>query len=67
MLPAAARLRHRLVLGTWDGMILPLPFGRGAIVCLPPIAATRATRARDHDSLSQALTAAAARAEALCK
>jgi len=67
MLPAAARLRHRVTLGTWDGMILPLPFGRGAIVCLPPISATRATRAQDHDVLTQALTTAADRAEVLCK
>jgi lysophospholipid acyltransferase (LPLAT)-like uncharacterized protein len=67
MLPAAARLRHRITLGTWDGMILPLPFGRGAIVCLPPITATRGSRAHDHDTLTAALTQAAERAEVLCK
>jgi lysophospholipid acyltransferase (LPLAT)-like uncharacterized protein len=67
MLPAAARLRHRVTLRSWDGMILPLPFGRGAIVCLPPLTASRDTRARDHAALTEAMTAAANRAEDLCK
>ena len=32
---ASCRPAHRL--GTWDRMILPLPFGRGRIVCSAPI------------------------------
>jgi lysophospholipid acyltransferase (LPLAT)-like uncharacterized protein len=65
VLPAAARLRHRILLRTWDQMILPLPLGRGVLVCLPPIhvaddgEASRAT-------IAVALTAAADRAEVLC-
>ena len=41
VLPVAAQTtRHRL-LPTWDRMILPLPFARGALVCGPPIAVPR--------------------------
>ncbi len=38
VLPCAAQTTRRMKLGTWDGMVLPLPFGRGAIVCGEPIA-----------------------------
>jgi lysophospholipid acyltransferase (LPLAT)-like uncharacterized protein len=67
ILPSAARLRRQLRLGTWDRMILPLPFGRGAIVCAPPI---RVARHDDRQAagarLTIALTEAAERAETLC-
>jgi lysophospholipid acyltransferase (LPLAT)-like uncharacterized protein len=69
VLPAAARLRHHVVLPSWDRMILPLPFGRGAIVCLPPIAVPRQADARvlADAMLGPALTQAADRAKALCQ
>jgi len=67
ILPAAARLRHCLVLPTWDRMILPLPFGRGAIVCLPPLFVSRDERGDAQDRLGAALTEAASQAEALCR
>lgn len=37
VMPCATQSTRRITLNTWDGMVLPLPFGRGAIVCEPPI------------------------------
>jgi lysophospholipid acyltransferase (LPLAT)-like uncharacterized protein len=67
ILPAAARLRHHLRLPSWDRMILPLPFGRGAIVCLPPFNVAKPDREAAHAQLQTALTEAADRAETLCR
>jgi lysophospholipid acyltransferase (LPLAT)-like uncharacterized protein len=66
ILPAAARLRRRLILKTWDRMILPLPFGSGAIVCQPAFHAARDRLEDGQRELEAALTAAAARADDLC-
>ncbi len=41
ILPCAARTSRRIVLNTWDHMSLPLPFGRGVVVCGPAIAVPR--------------------------
>ncbi len=38
VLPCAAQTTRRHVLRSWDRMVLPLPWGRGALVCLPAIA-----------------------------
>ncbi len=35
--PCAAQTTRRLTLKSWDRMVLPLPFGRGVIVCAAPI------------------------------
>jgi lysophospholipid acyltransferase (LPLAT)-like uncharacterized protein len=67
ILPAAATLRHRVVLKTWDRMILPLPFGRGAIVCMAPLSVTRDGVLTAHARLEAALTEAATRAQTLCR
>lgn len=37
VVPLAARTRLRVQLNTWDRMPVPLPFGRGVIVCGPAI------------------------------
>ena len=37
VLPCAAQTTRRLTLKSWDRMVLPLPFGRGVIVCAAPI------------------------------
>ena len=66
ILASAARVRHRMRLGTWDRMILPLPFGRGAIVCLAPLHVARDDGQAAQIDLTAALTEAARRAEALC-
>jgi lysophospholipid acyltransferase (LPLAT)-like uncharacterized protein len=67
LLPAAARVRFCVRLRSWDRMILPLPFGRGAIVCLPPILVDRHGAEAALAGFEAALSAAAGRAEALCR
>ena len=37
VLPCAAQTRRRWLLPTWDRMVVPKPFGRGVVVCLPTI------------------------------
>jgi hypothetical protein len=65
VLPAAARLRHRILLRSWDRMILPLPLGRGVLVCLPPMRVADDSEA-SLSMIAVALTAAADRATLLC-
>ncbi len=65
VLPMAARMRHRVLLPSWDRMLLPLPFGRGVLVCLPAIAVGPGGARDAHSQIEAALTAASARAEAL--
>ena len=67
VLPVAARVRFRRRLNSWDRMILPLPFGRGVVVCLAPITVARHAADAALGPLTQALTEAADRAEALCR
>jgi lysophospholipid acyltransferase (LPLAT)-like uncharacterized protein len=66
VVPVAARLRWCIRLNTWDRMILPLPCGRGVLVCNPPITVARHETAAGHAAITASLTAAALRAEALC-
>lgn len=66
VLPVAAHTSRARVLGSWDRMVLPLPFGRGAIVCGEPIWVPR----RGDDPLPRieaALTDAIERAATLCR
>ncbi len=67
VIAVSGAVRHRLVLRSWDRMVLPLPFGRGVLVCQPE---TRAT-GQDTDAalarISAAMTDAAHRADALCQ
>jgi len=67
VLVAAARARPCVRLSSWDRMILPLPFARGALVCLTPIAVARDAATAALPGLQEALDRAAARAEALCR
>ncbi|MCX7380337.1 MAG: DUF374 domain-containing protein [Alphaproteobacteria bacterium] len=67
VLPCGAMMRHCVRLGTWDRMMLPLPFGRGAIVCGAPIDVPREGWAAALPGIEAAITAATARAEALCR
>lgn len=41
ILPCAARTSRRIVLNSWDRMSIPLPFGRGVVVCGPEIRVPR--------------------------
>jgi lysophospholipid acyltransferase (LPLAT)-like uncharacterized protein len=63
VLVVSGQVRWRITLNTWDRMVLPLPFGRGALVCLPPVMAAEPTLA----AITAALTQAANRADELCQ
>jgi hypothetical protein len=66
VLPCAAQTTRRRVLPTWDRMVVPLPFGRGVVVCLPTIAVNRDAWEDAVPAIGAALTAAAERADQLC-
>ena len=66
IIPCAAQIRWRRVLPTWDRMILPLPFGRGVLVCAPPISVPREDWAGSLPQIEAAMTQAAEQADALC-
>ncbi len=66
MVPAAAQTSRRHVLGSWDRMVLPLPFGRGVLVCGPAIHVARDGWAAALPSIEVALTAAVDEADRLC-
>ncbi|HEX3346700.1 MAG TPA: lysophospholipid acyltransferase family protein [Acetobacteraceae bacterium] len=65
VLPCAAQTSRRIVAPTWDRMIVPLPFGRGTIVCGAPISVARDGAEAALPVIAQALTAAADRADRL--
>lgn len=67
VIPCAAQVTGRRTLRSWDRMVLPLPFGRGAIVCGPPITVARADWTASLPAIERALTDAAERADALCR
>jgi hypothetical protein len=66
VLPCAARTSWRIVLGTWDRMPVPLPFGRGVMVCGPAISVPRASWREAVPAITSALNLAAERADRLC-
>ena len=67
IVPCAAQSTRRRILPTWDRMVLPLPFGRGVLVCGEPITVPRANWADTMPRIEAAMTAAAAQADAACK
>ena len=66
ILPCAAQTTRRRVLPSWDRMVLPLPWGRGALVCLPAIAVGHEEWEAALPAIAAALTEAAALADRLC-
>ena len=66
VLPCAAQTTRRWILSTWDRMVVPLPFGRGVVVCLPTITVPRSGWEEAIPVIGAALTAAAERADRLC-
>jgi len=66
VLPCAAQTSWRLTLNSWDRMVLPLPFGRGTLVCGPPIPVGRDDAVTALPTIAAALTDAAERADRLC-
>jgi lysophospholipid acyltransferase (LPLAT)-like uncharacterized protein len=66
VLPCAAQTTRRITLNTWDGMVLPLPFGRGAVVCEQPILVPRHGWQAALPQIEAALDRAAEAANRLC-
>lgn len=67
VVPCAAQTSRRRVLPTWDRMVLPLPFGRGVLVCGPPIAVPREQWTAQLPGIERALNEVADQADALCR
>ena len=65
-LPCAAQTSRTWVLNTWDRMVIPKPFGRGVVVCLPPVAVPRHGWQQSVEAIAAALDEAAERADRLC-
>jgi lysophospholipid acyltransferase (LPLAT)-like uncharacterized protein len=66
VLPCAAQTSRRWVLPTWDHMVVPLPFGRGVVVCQPTITVPRDDWQGAVDAIGAAMTTAAEQADRLC-
>jgi lysophospholipid acyltransferase (LPLAT)-like uncharacterized protein len=66
VVPVAARTTRRIQLKTWDRMQVPLPFGRGVMVCGPSVQVSRHDWTSALPSIAGALDNAAARADELC-
>ncbi len=66
VLPCAAQTTRRRVLSSWDRMVLPLPFGRGALVCGPPISVPSDAGQAAIPAIALALDLVAERADRLC-
>jgi lysophospholipid acyltransferase (LPLAT)-like uncharacterized protein len=67
VVPLAARTTRRIELHTWDRMPVPLPFGRGVMVCGPPIHVPRHDWKDAIPVITAALNQVAARADCLCR
>ena len=65
ILPCAAWTRRAITVNSWDCMRLPLPFGRGRLVCGQLIAVPRHGAETGLPRIQAAMTEAMARAEAL--
>jgi lysophospholipid acyltransferase (LPLAT)-like uncharacterized protein len=66
VVPLAARTTRRVQLNTWDRMPVPLPFGRGVVVCGPAISVSRHGWEDAVPAIQDALNQVANRAEAFC-
>lgn len=66
ILPCAARTSRFIRLQSWDRMAIPLPFGRGVVVCGQPMTIERQKWKQAVPEVAEALNRAAARADLLC-
>jgi hypothetical protein len=66
VMPVAARTGRRIRLNTWDRMPIPLPFGRGVMVCGPAIDVPKQDWRDAVSMIAEAMNRAADRADALC-
>ncbi len=65
IVPVAARTRSRIMLRTWDRMPVPLPFGRGVVVCGSPIIVPRTGWQDAVPEIAAGLNAVAVQTDAL--
>ena len=65
VMPCGVRISRAKTLKSWDKMRLPLPFGRGALVCGEPIAVSRDGWQDGLPRITAAMNAAMDRAAAL--
>ena len=66
VLPIAVRATPHIQLRSWDRMTIPLPFGRGVVVCGRLIPVSRADADAALPAIAAALDGAAERAERIC-
>jgi lysophospholipid acyltransferase (LPLAT)-like uncharacterized protein len=66
VLPIGAQTSRRRLLPTWDRMVVPLPFGRGVIVCGQPIAVPREGWEETLPAIEAALNDVCDHADRLC-
>ncbi len=66
VLPCGAQVSRRRVLRSWDRMVLPLPFGRGVLVCGAPIGVAPDAADAALPTIAAALSDAADAADRLC-
>ncbi len=66
VIAVSGAVRHRLMLRSWDSMVLPLPFGRGVLVCRPEMRPGSEQTGAALARISAAMTEAADRADLLC-
>lgn len=66
IVPCAVRTTFRLRLKSWDRMLIPLPFGRGVIVCGPALTIPRTAWREAVPVITQAMNQVTERAEQLC-
>jgi hypothetical protein len=64
VLPCAAATRWRIQLDTWDRMPIPLPFGRGVLVCGPGLMVPRDEWKEAMPAITEALNRVAGQAAA---
>ena len=64
IIPCAAQSTRRRILPTWDRMLLPLPWGRGVLVCGSPIIVPREAWAASLPAIEAALNDVARQADA---
>ncbi len=67
VLPIGAQTSRRWVLPTWDRMVVPVPFGRGVIVCGKPIPVPREGWEASLPAIEAALNETADEADRLCR
>ncbi len=66
VMPIGAQTSRHRILPTWDRMYVPLPFGRGVIVCGAPVTVPREGWERYLPDIAAALSEAADAADRLC-